>query len=293
MAAMGAIADVVVMHSVRKRLVYDFFGNAASETALLYLIMIVVTGPLDELTQKLFNKDRVPPTTHDLVRTGGIISAVQGAYWSLLSTWHEPDLGRGVWGIVDAVRPDARSSSSEEARRFARRNILIFATGKFRRFELVMALTSAHEHRMHCELCTPNQIDREKLWKELADRSGCCKSMFQRHFMAKFDTPELRWGILANRTLRLREELRKGTTMESEGAHAKGHRILSAQRKPKSTATFCRSHFLSKIKDKHVAGGGNAKWHLLDDKRLLAKADMEQPVRRQATALEDENAEPG
>ena len=192
---------------------------------------------------------------HDLVCEGGVIDCMQQRYLNLLFTWGKD--GGTEWQLVEAVTRKPCSRATEDVRRYARRNLLIYSGGIFRVYEIVLSEPPAKFHGIGCTECSLSSADKSGIWKSVDDMQTCCRGFVGDRILKLFPSETSRSSALATEAVRSRERNLMKTTKQSEVSHGQCQRILSSLKKPTELSHFCCFAFLRRISGLHAAAGGD------------------------------------
>jgi hypothetical protein len=188
-------------------------------------------------------------------------------------------LGAEHWAVFDEVFPGVRAAPAQETLVFLQSNAVIFACGLYRRFEMIASVMVARTHRLVCDICTPGPARKKELWEEMAGLPEYELSFFQKRLVQLFDTEEKRGSRLCSETVRVREDIRKGHTMRTEGSNAQQNKLLGSQKKAIGLAQFSTTSFCRAVRALHVWHGGNPKWAGLTNQELGRSLDAESNAR--------------
>lgn len=267
----GSLSEYQVVHRMRKHVIHSWALDAATKWTCG--IFFVLQNPLSKMTYEIFGSSEKPLTLHDLVCDDGVVDATQKAFAKLLVTWKSENVEE--WKAVDNMHGVARADCDEEIRRFMRRNLLIFAGGVFRRFEMPLAAPPHSFHRAICDMCSPTADAKEGALRLVTSKRSCCIGAFGRKFKDNFASEEAQRSRLAVEVLRMHERLQKFSTKESEGSHARAQRLLGASRKQVSLAVFARKAFLNLLRASHQKHGGDKKWLNREHQELVQRVERE------------------
>ena len=264
----AGMSDYQVVHRGRKSNVWQWISSP--DCLWKVNVMGTITAVLDKLTYSWIGAGQEPAFVHDVICDGGIVGVAQQSLLQLLETW--VDDSSEAWAVLDhAVAPLKRSEAGEDLTRYMRRNVIKYAAGMLRRYELPLTHVEKPLHVATCTSCSPLAADRDAALADLERRRSCCVTGFARK-VAALRTEQK--STLAERAIALRERLKSFSTKKSESAHAHSQSRLRRSGKPLSLSTFARKVFMTKFVGAHKLHGGDASWHTNAD-ALLLRAENE------------------
>ena len=192
-------------------------------------------------------------TLHHLMsRDSSLLADVDSAFVDFLTTWSDPDSLE--WIVLDAIHYD-RGASTEEDRRFVRRQGLVFAAGWHQRAGRRFEAPPMTAHYGWCRKCGTDEERRHER-EVIHHKQPCCNGATMDHFNQTFPSLEDLGGVVAETAEELWEEAHVYTTKRSEMEHTIGRRSCGTQKKGVHMTHVCRRGLLRTIRDEHVAGGG-------------------------------------